>query len=256
MNSKSKNAVVLFTADSSKESIKKNLSSTQKLTGKLLDVFTDQIINTIIKAKEYIDFHLIISTDISSENKIRRKIKDSNSYDFLIQEGKNFGERFSDSIEKAFQYGFENVMVIGNDCPDITETTIINSFNLLYNKNSIVLGPANDGGFYLIGLKWFDEKLFSNIKWNTNSVYKKLLENIYGTELNIYELAKQNDIDNAAGLKNWFKQKSNISLIINKVIKILLLNTICILCFEKPFRKEEIISRTIFQKAPPIPLSN
>ncbi|MDA9555087.1 DUF2064 domain-containing protein, partial [Pelobium sp.] len=95
--------------------------------------------------------------------------KQTSAETFLIdtyhQKGKTFGERISHAFENVYAKGFENVICIGNDCPALDFNQLENAIEEVESGNPI-LGPAEDGGAYLIGIPktLFDAKRFENIK--------------------------------------------------------------------------------------------
>src|SRR5262249_54199956 len=68
------------------------------------------------------------------------------------QKGKDLGERMSHAFEHSFRLGSRATLIIGSDCPQLSTSILRKAFRLLEN-NDLVLGPATDGGYYLVGLK-------------------------------------------------------------------------------------------------------
>ncbi len=95
------------------------------------------------------------------------------------QFGETFGERIANAMDTLFTQGYQQVVVIGNDTPDLTSGTIRHSIKLL-NSHDTVLGPSKDGGAYLIGLsnEVFDKAAFTSLPWESDSLYKALEEQI------------------------------------------------------------------------------
>lgn len=91
------------------------------------------------------------------------------------QQGDNFGERFSHAIQQVFNRGFSNVIAIGNDCPALRPSDLTDAAEQL-RAHALVIGPATDGGAYLIGLQRsiFDPQTFAAIPWQTSAVYESL----------------------------------------------------------------------------------
>ena len=71
---------------------------------------------------------------------------------FFPQEGSDLGERMSNAFFHAFAAGYTKALLIGSDCPDISRTIVSRGFMLL-DTHDVILGPAHDGGYYLIGLR-------------------------------------------------------------------------------------------------------
>jgi hypothetical protein len=94
---------------------------------------------------------------------------------YVIQSEGDLGSRMRSAFQKGFRKGWERVVLIGSDLPDLTPAIIRGSFERL-THHDLVLGPAQDGGYYLIGLKANRPELFgSSIIWGTKEVLKKTL---------------------------------------------------------------------------------
>jgi hypothetical protein len=87
----------------------------------------------------------------------------------IKQEGPDLGERMKNAFCWAFSRGFQRVVIIGSDTPTLPTSFIKQAFIRLRTV-PIVLGPAIDGGYYLIGAKWPVPDIFNNIKWGSNTV--------------------------------------------------------------------------------------
>jgi len=97
------------------------------------------------------------------------------------QRGSTFGARFINAFKEVFEKGYENVIAIGNDCPDLN-TEDLRFAQKSLEQNQQVLGPSCDGGVYLIGLKrsQFEAGILDKIHWMTNRVFEQLKETISG----------------------------------------------------------------------------
>jgi len=91
------------------------------------------------------------------------------------QIGNSFGERLTNSIHSVFSDGYENIIAIGNDCLDITPSLLRQTAVDLENQK-VVLGPANDGGVYLLGFQKsvFDVEKISALPWQTPQLFQEL----------------------------------------------------------------------------------
>ena len=119
-----------------------------------------------------------------------------NGFDFQPQGSGDLGERLYRAFEETFSAGNERVVVIGSDCPYVTKNDVRAAFDCLETHDA-VLGPANDGGYWLIGLRARQPALFKNIKWSTESVLKETLSRAGKTKLNVHLLRTLDDIDTA-----------------------------------------------------------
>lgn len=119
--------------------------------------------------------------------------------DFIPQNGESLGEKISNAVEDCITLGNRKVVVIGTDCIDITAKTIANSFERLDDTDAVI-GPCEDGGYYLIGLKANHVEIFSGIDWSTDRVMAQTLEKMRELRLNVSILETLRDIDCADDL--------------------------------------------------------
>jgi hypothetical protein len=110
------------------------------------------------------------------------------------QSGGTIGERMSDAFERVFSSGAEKAVLIGTDIPEITAAAVSAAFSLL-EETDVVIGPASDGGYYLLGLKSFEPSLFRDIEWGTSLVLKHTLDLINEKNLSHKPLAILKDVD-------------------------------------------------------------
>lgn len=120
----------------------------------------------------------------------------SSSYSQRIQTGKDLGDRMSNAINEAF-FLHDQVVVIGSDCADLDTNTITTAFESL-NSVDVVIGPAKDGGYYLIGFKTFYPTLFEGISWSTQHVFQQTRAQLLELKLNFKVLKTKTDIDTLA----------------------------------------------------------
>ena len=147
---------------------------------------------------------------------ILQTVKNTKLPYFLFTEkeqiGNSFGERFSNAIQSVFEKGFDSVITVGNDSPQLTKRHILKASNEI-NENKFVVGPSIDGGFYLMGLskKQFDELAFSDLPWQTSHLEKCISNQISAQQIEIIKLGTLLDIDSASDLKALFKLSQRIS---------------------------------------------
>ena len=116
-----------------------------------------------------------------------------------IQKGKELGERMYNAFYESFQLGYNKICIIGTDLWDIKSDDISKTFTAL-EKNDVVIGPANDGGYYLLGLKEPIKKIFQNKKWGKNDVLSDTLNDL--KEKVVKLLSPKNDIDFEKDVRN------------------------------------------------------
>jgi glycosyltransferase A (GT-A) superfamily protein (DUF2064 family) len=95
---------------------------------------------------------------------------------------------------KATDQGFEQIILIGSDCYELTQSEIEKGFKIL-NHSDFVFGPAQDGGYYLIGTRTTFTKVFDNKTWSTSTVLYEAIRDIEGADLSHGELAILSDVD-------------------------------------------------------------
>ncbi|GAA4270792.1 DUF2064 domain-containing protein [Aquimarina gracilis] len=117
-------------------------------------------------------------------------------FDETKQSGSSFGERFSNALQNVFESGYDKIITIGNDCPQLDVRHIRKAEEALANGNSAI-GPTFDGGFYLLGISKddFDYNSFLHFSWNSNAVYNEVFNSIATNHDDCLVLQKLRDID-------------------------------------------------------------
>jgi len=123
---------------------------------------------------------------------------DSEKFDKKVQTGNDLGAKMYNAFGDAFQDEYAKVVLIGSDLIDLSAKHIEDAFEAL-TKNDIVLGPAHDGGYYLIGLKKIYRPIFENKEWGTSTVFQSTMNDLK-TE-NVFLLDELNDVDTYDDLK-------------------------------------------------------
>ena len=125
------------------------------------------------------------------------KVRENDIWDASIfqkhqQVGEDLGIRMLHAFKNGFKAGYEKVIIIGSDLYDLTSETIENAIIALEN-NEVVIGPAEDGGYYLLGMNSLEEKIFKNKDWGTETVRKDTLEDL--KDKKVFLLGELNDVD-------------------------------------------------------------
>ncbi len=121
-------------------------------------------------------------------------IWDNDAYIKTVQKGDDLGQRMHYAIQDALQGSHSKVCLIGSDIYDLTKGIILNAFKLLDNHD-LVIGPSQDGGYYLIGMKSANLELFQNKKWSSSEVLSDTINDIKRLNLSYALLTELNDID-------------------------------------------------------------
>ena len=127
-------------------------------------------------------------------------------FDKKLQSGSDLGERMSAAFQKAFEDGYENVVIIGSDCADIASRHIKDAFHALNTKDAVI-GPSKDGGYYLLGISKYTPDIFTGISWSTQEVLEQTVSCFENLGLSYSVLDVLNDIDTIEDLRD-----SNLSL--------------------------------------------
>ena len=124
----------------------------------------------------------------------------------LVQQGQDLGERMSNAFARTFESGRDKVVLIGTDCPTLQSQHLLQAFEAL-NHSDLVLGPATDGGYYLIGMKSSAAYLFEGIAWSTSQVLSQTLHVASQQGLIVTLLPELDDIDTQ---EDWQRYSSQI----------------------------------------------
>mgnify|MGYP001570808019 CR=1 FL=1 len=134
-----------------------------------------------------------------SEEITNKDIWDATIYKKELQEGTDLGAKMSNAFKTCFKDGYEKVVLIGSDLFDLEEFHIREAFEKL-EKNDAVIGPALDGGYYLLGLKKMHPTIFMNKNWGTATVRKNTMKNL--EKVNVHLLPILNDVDVIEDIKH------------------------------------------------------
>lgn len=120
----------------------------------------------------------------------------------------DIGLRMGRALQSAFGQGCDTAVIIGSDIPDITTELMIRAFKTLYQKD-LVLGPASDGGYYLIGVhrrsfRHWHPRIFNDINWGTEQVLPQTLQIANNLKLSYDLLYTLRDVDRPEDLSVWY----------------------------------------------------
>ena len=114
----------------------------------------------------------------------------------------DLGSRMALAFANAFKEGMSSVAIIGTDCPSLKPKLMEGAFQAL-SQYDLVLGPAQDGGYYLIGLRRLIPELFTGISWGTSEVLQQTLTIAKQLDLAIAYLPTLADVDRPEDLSVW-----------------------------------------------------
>jgi rSAM/selenodomain-associated transferase 1 len=196
--------VILFVKYPEKGRVKTRLSAGlgNEITQNLYKCFVSDLIGTLEK-KRY-TFKIAFYPP-GSNKKIISWLGPEHSY--ITQVGRDIGERMETAFKETFLEGFNEVLVIGTDIPDITPSVIDKAFEALRNHDAVI-GPCFDGGYYLIGFrkKTFLSDTFKGIQWSTEGVFKDTMGVFMKKGYKVYVMPKLRDIDRIEDLFAFYKE--------------------------------------------------
>lgn len=191
----SKNRIIIFTRNPEIGKVKTRLAKTIG-DQSALEIYKYLLVHTE-KTIRNLDYNKAV---YYSETIHYNDLWDDAIYSKHIQNGSDLGERMQNAFQDAFSNQFEKVIIIGSDLLDLKPHHIHEAFNALENNN-YVIGPAKDGGYYLLGMKHINANLFKNKAWGTSTVLKNTLQDI--EHFNVKLLEELNDIDTFEDIKHY-----------------------------------------------------
>jgi hypothetical protein len=129
---------------------------------------------------------------------------------FLPQEGRDIGERMERAFRRAFSEGASRAVLVGSDIPDLTPK-LLNDALALLSENGAVIGPATDGGYYLIGFRseTFLPDIFRGVAWSTDTVFSRTMQIFERAHHKVSLLPPWRDVDAIDDLKDLMSRNRN-----------------------------------------------
>jgi rSAM/selenodomain-associated transferase 1 len=121
-------------------------------------------------------------------------------FELLLQEGPDLGSRLDNALTHYFDRGFQKVVIMNSDSPTLPAAYLESAFALLTDNTDVVLGPSDDGGYYLIGLKCPAPRLLREVRMSTPNVAADTLALAAAEGLRVKLLPAWYDVDNATAL--------------------------------------------------------
>lgn len=116
-----------------------------------------------------------------------------------LQKGDDLGERMRDAFASGFESGYHSICIIGTDCFELQTHAIQRAFEALKSVDAVI-GPARDGGYYLLGMQRFYPAFFRNKQWSTETVFHDTVRDFESLGLNYMKLETLRDVDTEADL--------------------------------------------------------
>lgn len=139
-------------------------------------------------------------------------------FHLLPQVGKDLGNRLANSFSQLFSSGIKSAVLIASDVPDISPAIVDEALSAL-ESHDIVLGPAHDGGYYLVGMNRLNKALFKGINWGSEDVLQDTLNRVAEFNLSFYLLPTLIDIDSADDLRLWLAMAGTDALELREYVR-------------------------------------
>jgi uncharacterized protein len=150
-------------------------------------------------AKFQLPIHRYLACAPSSELVFFKIMEERQGVRLLDQVGADLGQRMHHTCASLFAKGYERVLLVGTDVPTLPLSVYQDALTLL-GKSDVVLGPALDGGYYLIGLKKPAENIFAGVPWSTDQVLAVTQQNAKTLGLSISLTTAWRDVDTIVDL--------------------------------------------------------
>lgn len=162
--------------------------------------------------------HIDLYTDLVDQTRetVRRTGLPFYFIDETKQQGSSFSQKLNSAYRQIFDKGYEQVIAVGNDCPQLTAASILRASEL-FEHNDVVLGPARDGGSYLIGItrEVFDEETLSRLPWKTAQLHRSFVKTFRKEGYSLAELEWLSDLDSAS---DFFEQLCRTPALFDRIL--------------------------------------
>ena len=184
---RSTNLLIVFAKNIELGKVKTRLAKTVG-NEQALEIYSHlfQLTETIALQSQEWDVHIYFSDKIDHKNY-------TNCLKF-VQQGSDLGERMHHAFAEGFEQGYARIVGIGTDLPDLSTSILTEAFVALEDKH-VVIGPAQDGGYYLIGMNQCVDNVFQNKPWSTESLFEVTLAELNQLNYTVEILEQLNDID-------------------------------------------------------------
>lgn len=196
----SKNLIITFTRNPELGKVKSRLA---KSIGEAAAL---KIYITLLEHTKNVLKKLDCDKAVYYSEKIRdHDIWNANIFKKHQQKGDDLGKRMHNAFKNGFKKKYEKIIIVGSDLYDLNTTIINKAFNQL-DTNDFVIGPAEDGGYYLLGMKTLHNTVFNIENWGTETVYKQTLLKLKNKKVSV--LQTLNDIDYVEDLEPYKEFKA------------------------------------------------
>ncbi len=190
----SKKALIIFTRNPELGKVKTRLAKS------IGDESALNIYKFLLKHTVKITEDLNVDKYVFYSETIRRDdIWDVDIFRKKLQSGNDLGEKMNNAFSEIFGMGYDKAIIIGSDMFDLEKKDLETAFDAL-QTNHFAIGPATDGGYYLLGMKELNPKIFQNKDWGTSTVLKETLNDLKDKKFVLLE--ERNDVDYYEDIKD------------------------------------------------------
>lgn len=184
-----KQALIIFVRNPVLGKVKSRLAATVG-EERALDIYKKLLLHTHTISKNLAVDKFIFYEDFLNE----KDIWENDIYKKFLQQGAGLGDRMKQAFGKLFSEGYEKILIVGSDCYELTTSMLKDAYNAL-SMTDLVIGPASDGGYYLLGMKEFIPALFDNKSWSSETVYVDTINQASHLNYTFASLITLNDVD-------------------------------------------------------------
>lgn len=199
MRVEQKTALLVFTRTPDPGSVKTRLLSVMDAQ-RAVTIQVDLLQRTLETASASTADNIELWCTPTTQHPVLLELEDRFSLTLRPQAGAGLGERMCFAMEQALQV-YRHAALVGSDCMDLAEADIDLALEQLAAGTDVVLGPALDGGYYLVGLSRLYRELFAGIKWGTDRVLEETRERVAQSGLKLHELPVRRDLDRPEDLR-------------------------------------------------------
>ena len=199
MRVEQKTALLVFTRTPDPGSVKTRLLSVMDAQ-RAVTIQADLLQRTLETARASAADNIELWCTPTTQHPVLLELEDRFSLTLRSQAGAGLGERMCFAMEQALQV-YRHVALVGSDCMDLAAADIDLALEQLGAGTDVVLGPALDGGYYLVGLSRLYRELFAGIKWGTDQALQDTRERVAQLGLKLYELPVRRDLDRPEDLR-------------------------------------------------------
>jgi rSAM/selenodomain-associated transferase 1 len=148
-------------------------------------------------------------------------------YRIVPQQGSDLGERMENAFLRCFSEGFERALLIGSDLPDLAPAVLQNAMASLAEHDAVI-GPASDGGYYLIGFhsRTLLPRVFQGIPWSTETVFQETMAILKKSALSVDQAPTWNDVDTVEDLRALFRRSKSSAFDTSRTMTYLIKNEV------------------------------